>query len=114
MKSKSIIAVPAIESMSTENLRATAKAAGVKVGKSRKDTTANLLAAIDSGAVHFKANVYFSTNPAKQGETTKRVQFYGATLRTYKSGPGFENTVFITPAAPVHGSPHDPTDDSVS
>lgn len=114
MKSKSSIAVPAIETMSTEHLRGVAKAAGVKVGKSRKDTTKNLLAAIDAGAIHFKSNVYFSTNPALPGETTKRVQYYGATLRTYKSGPGFENTVFITPAAPVPGSPHDPADDAAS
>ena len=106
MKSKSIIASPVIESMSVEHLRAVAKAAGVKIGKSRKNTVANLTAAIDAGVLHFKASVTFSTNPAKPGEQSKRVTHYAAVLRTYTSGPGDENKVLITPAAPVAGSPN--------
>ena len=105
MKSKSIIASPVLETMSVEDLRGVAKAAGVKVGKSRKDTVANLTAAIDAGVLHFKSSVTFSTNPAKPGEPTQRMTHYAAVLRTYTSGPGDENKVLITPAAPVSGSP---------
>ena len=105
MKSKSIIAAPILDTMTLNDLRATAKAAGVKTGKTRKNTTQNMLAAIDSGALHFKSDVTLSVNPAKPGEITKRVTYFGGTFRTYKSGPGFENHVWLTPAAPVKGSP---------
>ena len=108
MKSKSIIAVPVLSTMSTEDLRATAKAAGVKCGKSRKDTITNMTKAIDAGALHFKSQVTLSVNPAKPGESTQRKTLYGATLRTYKSGPGDENTVWLTPANAVSGSPSAP------
>lgn len=105
MKSKSTIAVPVLATMSVEDLRGVAKAAGVKCGKSRKDTVANLTEAIDAGALHFKADVTLSVNPAKPGEPTQRKTYYAATFRTYTSGPGDENKVWITPAAPVNGSP---------
>lgn len=105
MKSKNIIAAPVLDAMSTDDLRATAKAAGVKVGKSKKNTVKNVLDAIASGTVHFKADVTISVNPAKPGEPTQRKTLFGGTFRTYKSGPGQENTVWVKPTAPVAGSP---------
>ena len=105
MKSKSTIALPVLETMSIEHLRGVAKAAGVKVGKSKKDTVANLAKAIDAGALHFKAGFTLSVNPAKPGEQSQRITYFGARFRTYLSGPGAENEVIITPDAPVHGSP---------
>jgi len=102
MKSKSNIAVNHLENMAVENLRALAKAAGVPVGKSKKNTIANLLPAIDSGKLHCKCDVYFSTNPAQPGEPTQRKYLYHATERTYTSGPGQENVVHITPDAPLN------------
>ena len=107
MKSKATIATPVLENMTTEDLRATAKKAGVKVGKSRKDTVSNMAAAIEAGAVQFKANVTLSVNPAKQGEPTQRNTLFGGTFRTYLSGPGEENTVWLSPSTQdsIHGSP---------
>ena len=97
MKSNANIAIPALETMSIADLRNTAKACGVTCGKSKKNTVANLIAAVKAGKVHFKSYFTLSTNPAKQGEPTQRVTHYAATLRTYKSGPGDENAVHIRP-----------------
>ena len=110
MKSKATIAIPVLENMTTEDLRATAKKAGIKVGKSRKATVSNLTDAIAAGAVHFKANVTLSVNPAKQGEPTQRQTLFGGTFRTYLSGPGEENIVWLSPStqAPIQGSPFAP------
>jgi hypothetical protein len=108
MKSKSAVAVPILNTMSIENLRGVAKAAGVKCGKSKKDTINNLIRAIDAKAVHFKSAVTLSVNPAKPGEPTRRKTLFAATFRTYTSGPGEENSVWITPDAPVAGSPSEP------
>lgn len=105
MKSQVKIAVPAIETMTAADLTNTAKACGVPVGKSKKVTLANLTSAIKTGKVHFKSYFTLSTNPALPGEPTQRVTHYAATLRTYKSGPGEENTVHITPATAIKGSP---------
>jgi len=103
MKSKANIAVPALKTMSIEHLKATAKAAGVPVGKSKKAVVTNLTNAIKTGKVHCKLYFALSTNPAKPGEPTQRKYHYTATLRTYTSGPGEENTVQITPAVPIEG-----------
>ena len=110
MKSNAIVAIPALQTMSTTDLRNTAKACGLQIGKSKANTVANLSAAIKSGKVHFKSYFTLSTNPAKPGEASQRVTHYAATLRTYKSGPGDENTVHITPSAPVNASPASPTE----
>jgi len=106
MKSKPNIALPVLETRSTGDLRATAKAAGVKVGKSKKDTIASLLAAIAAGTLHFKSQVTLSFKP--EDGSASRQTFYGATLRTYTSGPGAENDVWHPATKPViSGSPAD-------
>ena len=108
MKSNAKTAIGALDSLSLVHLRATAKAAGIKTGKTRKATTENMLAAIAAGGLHYKSDFTLSVNPAKQGEPTQRVTYYAATLRTYKSGPGAENQVWITPDMAKKGSPMAP------
>ena len=91
--------------MSRDELRKLAKAVGVPTGHNRYDTERNLAHAVGDVKVHFKAHCTISTNPAKQGEPTQRKTFLGKTLRTYVSGPGKANETWITPDAPVDGSP---------
>ena len=112
MKSKTTLAAGVLAEMSNAHLVGVLKAAGVKPGKTKAANIDLALAAVEAGrkgalkgALHFKASVTFSTNPAKPGEPTQRVTYYGAVHRTYKSGPGQENSVVITPDNPIPGSP---------
>ena len=98
-------AIPFLDTLTREELSATAKATGIKVGKSKANTIANLTQAVREGKVHFKSHGTLSVNPAKQGESSKRITYFGKTLRTYVSGPGQGNVTWLTPAAPVAGSP---------
>jgi hypothetical protein len=91
-------------SMSRLEINAVATAVGIKIGKSKSDTVANLHNAIREGKLHLKSHCTLSVNPAKQGEPTQRVTYFGKTLRTYVSGQGKGNETWITPANPVAGS----------
>lgn len=97
--------IPLFDTMSREELTQMAKTIGVPVGKSRMNTITNLTHAVREGKLHFKAHCTLSTNPAKQGESSKRITYFGKTLRTYVSGPGKGNETWITPDAAVPGSP---------
>jgi hypothetical protein len=105
MKSNATIARPAMNFASFKHLVGLAKAAGVNPGKTKASAIIAVEAAVKSGKLHVKSSVTFSTNPAKPGEPTQRMTHYGVVLRTYKSGPGLENTVVITPDNPIPGSP---------
>jgi len=69
--------------MNQKELAATAKSAGVPVGKSRGNTTANITNAIQDGNVRFKAEISIHMPPVEGMQ-------YGGTrlavrkLRTYK------------------------------
>lgn len=106
--SKSAIAKPVLDTMTREDLAATAKALNVPVGKSKANTVANLCKAIDNGKAHFKAQCTLSFKP--DDGSASRTTYYGATLRTYVSGPGKGNEVWLTPATATPGSPADQND----
>lgn len=82
--------------MSGDDLRATAKALGVKCGKSLKDTLANMVKAAKDGNVHVKSAWTISFKPA-DGQTPRQT-FYSATARNYISGPGKGNEVHFAPS----------------
>jgi histidyl-tRNA synthetase len=96
---------PLFESMTREELAATAKALGVSVGKSRANTIANLNKAIAAQKAQVKAVYTVSFKPADG--SASRVTFFGRTLRTYVSGPGLGNDTWLMPSAAVTGSPTD-------
>ena len=84
-----------LAAMSQTELAATAKSAGVPVGKSKAVTTANITKAIESGNVRFKAEISIHLPPAdgmKYGGTRLAVR----KLRTYK-----DPKWIVAPVAPV-------------
>jgi hypothetical protein len=99
--SKSIVASAVLETLSASELNATAKALGIKAGKSKSATIKALLAAGDAGKVHFKSTLTVSFKP--EGGT--RTTFLGRTLRNYTSGPGENDVTWLTPDKAVSGSP---------
>ena len=101
--SKPSVAAPLFDSMTREELAATAKALGVPVGKSRANTIANLTKAVAAGKAHVKAVCTISFKPADG--SASRVTYFGKTLRTYVSGPGLGDTTWLTPANALCGSP---------
>lgn len=101
--SKSTIAAPLFDSMSREELAATAKSLGVSVGKSRANTIANLTKAVAAGKAQVKMVCTVSFKPADG--SASRVTYFGKTLRTYVSGPGQGNETWLLPAAADTGSP---------
>ena len=101
--SKSSVATPLFDSMSHEELVATAKAVGVPAGKNRATAIANLVKATSDGKAQVKMVCTVSFKPADG--STPRVTYFGRTLRTYVSGPGMGNDTWLTPDAPVTGSP---------
>ena len=96
---------PLLENLSAENLSATAKALGVKTGKSKKATIENLIKAGDAGAANLKVQFTVSFRPTDG--SAKRVTYLGANFRNYTSGPGENDLVWLTPDAAVPGSPLD-------
>jgi len=113
MKSKLTLAtaaaaLPALDATSRTELRKLARSVGVATGHNKADTIRNLGNAIRDGKLHFKSMNTFSVNPAKQGEPTQRVTYLGINLRTYVSGPGKAITQWLSPSAPVAGSPTAP------
>ncbi len=107
MKSKVNTLVPLLENMSRTDLNGVAKAAGVKIGKSKANTVANVAAAITADKLHGKVGFSLSINPTVPGcgQPSQRMTHYAAVFRTYLSGPGQENEVRVHPTAPVAGSP---------
>jgi hypothetical protein len=108
MNSKVVTSKPAaaavlFDSMSREELAATAKSLGVSVGKSRANTIANLTKAVAAGKAQVKLVCTVSFKPADG--SASRVTYLGRTLRTYVSGPGKGNETWLMPAAAVTGSP---------
>jgi hypothetical protein len=101
--SKPNVALPLFESMTREELAATAKALGVGVGKSRANTIANLNKAVAAGKAQVKLVCTVSFKPADG--SASRVTYLGRTLRTYVSGPGKGNETWLSPANAVVGSP---------
>jgi hypothetical protein len=101
-------ALPLLDSMSRDELRELAKTIGVPTGKDKKNSIINLGQAIRDGKLHFKASCTLSVNPAKQGEPSQRVTYFGKNLRTYVSGPGKGNETWLTPQNAVKGSPSHP------
>ena len=101
--SKNTVAAPLFDSMSREELAATAKALGVPVGKSRANTIANLNKAVTAGKAQVKMVCTISFKPADG--SASRVTYFGKTLRTYVSGPGKGDETWLTPANAVGGSP---------
>jgi hypothetical protein len=89
---------PLLVSMTRDELRGVASAAGVKTGKSKEDTIANLQSAIGQNQVNVKLVATVSVNP--EGGTRK--SFYIKTLRTYVSGTGRGDEVLL--AAPALAS----------
>lgn len=104
-----LAALPLFQSMTREELRAVAKLAGVKTGKSSKDTVNNLMAAVEAGKLNLKAVCTLSFKDVANQPDSMRINYYGKTLRTYVSGPGLGNDVWMTPpVAAVPGHPTDP------
>ena len=108
MKNKIVTATPAaalhlFESMTREELAATAKSVGASVGKSRANTIANLTKAVAAGKANVKMVCTISFKPADG--SASRVTYFGKTLRTYVSGPGKGDETWLTPVAAVTGSP---------
>ena len=101
--SKPTVAAPLFDSMSREELAATAKSLGVTVGKSRANTIANLTKAVAAGRAQIKMVCTVSFKPADG--SASRVTYLGRTLRTYVSGPGKGDETWLNPAAAVTGSP---------
>src|ERR1035441_3080544 len=101
--SKSNIAAPLFNSMSREELAATAKALGLNVGKSKANTIANMDKAVAAGKAQIKMVCTISYKPADG--SARRMTYLGRTLRTYVSGPGKGNETWLVPAAAVSGSP---------
>jgi hypothetical protein len=101
--SKPAAAAPLFDSMTREELAATAKSLGVPVGKSRANTIANLNKAVAAGKANVKMVCTISFKPADG--SASRVTYFGKTLRTYVSGPGKGDETWLTPAAAVPGSP---------
>lgn len=101
--SKPSVAAPLFDSMTREELAATAKALGVPVGKSRANTIANLNKAVTANKAHVKMVCTISFKPADG--SASRVTYFGKTLRTYVSGPGKGDETWLTPANAVGGSP---------
>ena len=101
--SKPIVAAPLFDSMTREELAATAKSVGVPVGKSKANTIANLTKAIADGKAQIKMVCTVSFKPADG--SASRVTHFGKTLRTYVSGPGKGDETWLTPDAAVTGSP---------
>ena len=108
MKSKIVTSKPSVaatlfDSMTREDLAATAKNLGVPVGKSRASTIANLIKAVGTGKAQVKMVCTVSFKPADG--SARRITHYGRTLRTYVSGPGKGTETWLWPSAPVAGSP---------
>jgi hypothetical protein len=101
--SKPTVAAPLFDSMSREELAATAKSLGVTVGKSRANTIANLTKAVADGKAQIKMVCTVSFKPADG--SASRVTYFGKTLRTYINGPGKGDEVWLSPSAAVTGSP---------
>jgi hypothetical protein len=101
--SKSIVAAPLFNSMTREELAATAKALGLNVGKSKANTIANLDKAVTAGKAQIKMVCTISFKPA-DGSACRKTHF-GRTMRTYVSGPGKGDETWLTPANAVSGSP---------
>jgi hypothetical protein len=101
--SKNTVAAPLFESMTREELAATAKAIGIPTGKSKTNTIANLNEAVTDGKAQIKMVCTVSFKPADG--SASRVTYFGKTLRTYVSGPGEGNATWLTPDEAVHGSP---------
>ena len=98
---------PLLENLSAANLNSTAKALGVKSGKSKKATIENILKAGDAGAANLKVQFTVSFKPADG--SAKRVTYLGANFRNYTSGPGEQDLVWLTPDNAAPGSPMSPT-----
>jgi hypothetical protein len=94
---------PLFNSMTREELATLAKALGVKTGKSKKDTIGNLFTAVDTKQAQVKMVCTVSFKPADC--SASRVTHFGKTLRTYVSGPGLGNNIWLMPANAVTGSP---------
>lgn len=103
--SKPNMALPLFESMSREELADLAKSLGVPVGKSRANTIANLTKAVAAGKAQIKMVCTVSFKPSDG--SSGRITYLGRTLRTYVSGPGRGNDTWLSPSAPVSGSPGD-------
>lgn len=95
------LALPLLQSMSRDDLRAVATNLGVPRGKNREDTIANLADAVEEGKAHIKANWTISFKPA-DGSKSRETYFVGMN-RTYISGPGKGNEVIFV--APAKGKP---------
>jgi hypothetical protein len=103
-KSKPSIAAPLFESMTMEELTATATALNLKVDKSRAKIIANLTKAVAAGKAQVKMVCTVSFKP--DDGSASRVTYLGRTLRTYVSGPGLGNDTWLAPdASPLPGSP---------
>ena len=101
--SKPTVAITLFESMTRDELRAVATSLNVPRGKNAKDTIANLTQAVADGKAQIKMVCTVSFKPADG--SASRVTYFGKTLRTYVSGPGKGDEVWLTPAAAVSGSP---------
>ena len=97
------VAAPLFDSMSREELAATAKSVGAPVGKSRANTIANLTKAVAAGKAQVKMVCTVSFKPTDG--SASRVTYLGRTLRTYVSGPGKGTETWLVPSAAVTGSP---------
>lgn len=81
--------------MSQTELAAVAKSAGVPVGKSKANTTANITKAIESGNVRFKAEISIH-HPPTGGATYGGQKIAARKLRTYK-----DPKWIVAPVAPA-------------
>lgn len=103
--SKGSIAKSILDAMSREELTATAKAAGIKVGKSKADTVKNIMTEADKGRdgrAQLKLSFSLSFKPAD--DSAQRITFLAKRFRTYVSGPGMGDETIVTPTNPIHGS----------
>ena len=101
--SKPAATVILFNSMTREELAATAKSLNVNVGKSKANTIANLTKAVADGKAQVKMVCTVSFKPADG--SASRMTYFGKTLRTYVSGPGMGDETWLTPAGAVTGSP---------
>jgi hypothetical protein len=78
---KNILVAQTLNDMTTDALRAIAKEIGVPVGKSKKDTVANVAIAFNDGKAHFTAQVIIRTAP---DASANRKIVYAFKYRTHK------------------------------
>jgi hypothetical protein len=73
-----------LNSLTRNQLRALAARAGVKMGRNKKDSVANLSRAISDGKLLYKSEVSIFTPPTVPGNYWTRTRLFAKKFRSYK------------------------------